>query len=303
MLEALLRSTIAMAAPLLLAALGELLVEHSGVINVGIEGIMLTGAFAAMAGAYYGGAPSVGLLLAIVAAAILAAGFATIVVNVAVNQVVAGTALNIFALGLTGVLYRRLFGVTGAAFTVASLPIWKIPLLNEIPLIGPVLFQQNPLVYAALALVPLCWFALFRTRWGMELRASGERPEAADALGISVYRKRWQALLIAGVLTGLSGAYLTLAYTNTFIEGMSAGRGFVALALVILGRWRPLGVAISALLFGAAIALQFFLQASLLAIPYQLLLALPYLLTIAVLAIFKGEAESPGAVGEPYVRG
>lgn len=300
MLEAFLFSTVQAAAPLLLAALGELLVEESGVINIGIEGVMLTAAFFGMAGAYFSGSPAVGIIAALAAALIVSAVFALLAVNFAVNQVVAGTALNIFAVGLTGVVYRRLFGITGAAFTVRTLRPIPLGPLARIPLLGASLFDQNALVYLSFALVPMIAWILFATRYGLGLRAAGERPEAAAALGLGVRSLRWQALMISAVLTGLSGAYLTLAYTNTFVEGISAGRGFVALAIVVLGRWRPWPMAIASFLFGAAIALQFGLQALGTAMPYQLFLALPYTLTIIVLAVLGGQARAPSALGEPY---
>jgi ABC-type uncharacterized transport system permease subunit len=302
MLEAFLSSTVAMAAPLLLAALGELLVEDSGVINIGIEGVMLTGAFAAMAAAYATGSVAAGLGCAALAALAMSALFGAMAVNLAVNQVVAGTALDIFALGVTGVFYRRMFGVTGQALTVRTLRQVRLGPLSHLPLIGPALFHQNLLVYFSFLIVPAVWLALYRTRWGLNLRAAGERPEAADALGLGVYGLRWQALMISGVLTGLSGAYLTLGYANTFVEGMSAGRGFIALAIVILGEWRPGRIAIASVLFGAALALQFVLQAVNTGIPYQLFLALPYVLTLVVLTALGGQSHAPSALGEPYVR-
>ncbi len=302
MLEAFLSSTIGMAAPLLLAALGELLVEESGVINIGIEGVMLTGAFAAMAAAYATGSIVIGLCCAVIAAAAMSAVLAAMAVNLAVNQVVAGTALDVFALGVTGVFYRRMFGVTGQALTVRTLRRVRLGPLSHIAVIGPALFHQNVLVYLSFALVPIVWLLLYRTRWGLELRAAGERPEAADALGLGVYRLRWQALMLSGVMTGLAGAYLTLGYANTFVEGMSAGRGFIALAIVILGEWRPGRVALASVLFGAALALQFVLQAINTGIPYQLFLALPYVLTLVVLTVLGGQGRAPSALGEPYVR-
>ena len=234
MIEALLISTISMATPILLAALGELIVEESGVLNIGIEGAMLAGAFFGLATAYFSGSLVLALIAAIAAAVTMNALLAALVVNLAVNQVVAGTALDILAAGLTGVFYRRLFGITGKAFTVTPIPAISLGPIAQIPIIGPVFFEQNVLVYAAFAMVPLTAFVVRRTRYGLWIRAAGERPEAADALGLNVYRLRWEALLIAGVLTGLAGAYLTLAYTNTFVEGISAGRGFVALAVVIV---------------------------------------------------------------------
>jgi simple sugar transport system permease protein len=302
MLEAFLSSMVAMATPILLAALGELFVEQSGVLNIGIEGAMLAAAFFGLAATYFSGSLVAGLIAAVAAAIAINALLAMLAVYLAVNQVVAGTAMDILALGLTGVFYRRMFGITGRAFTIR--PIQPVPLgpLARIPIIGPVLFEQNALVYAAFGLVPIVGFIIKRTRYGLWLRAAGERPEAADALGLNVYRLRLEALLIAGALTGLAGAYLTLAYTNTFVEGISAGRGFVALAVVIVGRWNAYGIAAASVLFGAATGLQFELQAAGAALPYQLFLALPYALTLLVLALAGGQAQAPSALGERYVR-
>jgi len=302
MLEAFLTSTMSMATPIMLAALGELIVEESGIINVGIEGAMLAGAFFALAATYFSGSVALGLCAGMLAAVAIDAIFAMLVVNLAANQVVTGTALNILALGVTGVFYRKLFGVTGKAFMVT--PVAKIPLgpLARIPILGPVLFDQNALVYFTFILIPIFWYLISRTRYGLRLRAAGERPEAADVLGLGVYRIRWEALIVAGALTGLAGAYLTLAYANTFVENISAGRGFVALSVVILGRWNPWGLAAASVLFGAAMALQFGLQALGTVVPYQLFLALPYALTLVVLAGVGGQAAAPSALGEPYRR-
>jgi len=203
---------------------------------------------------------------------------------------------------LTGVFYRQMFGVTGSAFVVRQFAAMALGPLARIPVIGRAFFDQNVLVYVAFAMVPILALVISRTRYGLRLRAAGERPEAADALGLGVYRLRWEALLFAGVLTGLGGAFLTLAYAGTFVEGMSAGRGFVALAVVILGRWKAWGCGAAAVLFGAAMALQFGLQALGTAVPYQVFLALPYALTLVVLAGFGGQAAAPSALGEPYVR-
>jgi len=302
MLEAFLNSTISMATPILLAAIGELLVEESGVINIGIEGAMLSGAFFALAAAWFSGWTLAGLAAGAAAGVAVNAILAALVVNLAVSQVVAGTALDILAVGITGVYYRKFFGVTGQAIIVKPLRRIALGPLAKIPILGPALFTHNALVYLAFALVPAAGLLLGRTRYGLKLRAAGERPKAADALGLGVYRLRWQALIAAGVLTGLSGAYLTLAYANTFVENISAGRGFVALAVVILGRWNPWGLAAASILFGAAMALQFGLQALGTAIPYQLFLALPYATAQAVLAGIGGRSASPSALGEPYRR-
>lgn len=302
MLDAFLVSVVTMATPILLAALGELIVEESGVVNIGIEGAMLAGAFAALAIAYFSSSTALGLAGAIAAGVAINAIFAVLVVNLAVNQVVTGTAVSILALGLTGVLYRRLFGITGKSFMVA--PIAKLPLgpLARIPILGAAMFDHNALVYLTFILVPAVWYVIERTRYGLRLRACGEHPAAADALGLGVIAIRWQALLISGALTGLAGAFLTLAYANTFVENISAGRGFVALSVVIVGRWNPWGLAAASILFGAAMALQFGFQALGTVIPYQLFLALPYVLTIVVLAGVGGQAAAPSALGEPYRR-
>jgi simple sugar transport system permease protein len=302
MLEAFLISTIAMATPILLAALGELLVEESGIINVGIEGAMLAGAFFALSGVYFTGSIAVGLTCGIAAATAINAMLGVLLINLAVNQVVAGTALNIFAAGITGVFYRKFFGITGKAFIVSPLHALAIGPLARIPFFGPMLFDQSPLVYLAFLLVPVFAWLIRRTRYGLRVRAAGERPEAADALGLGVYALRWQALIVSGVLTGLAGAFLTLVYANTFVENISAGRGFVALAVVILGQRNSWGLAAASLLFGAAMALQFGLQALGTAVPYQLFLALPYALTLIVLAFFGGQARDPSALGIPYIR-
>jgi len=302
MLEAFLSSSIGMATPILFAALGELLVEESGIINVGIEGAMLSGAFFALTVAYFSGSTVLGLGAAMAAGLAINAILAVLVINLAVNQVVAGTALDIFALGVTGVFYRRFFGITGKAFIVKLIPRLRFGRLSVIPILGGALFNHNLLVYLAFGLVPIVGYLLWRTRYGLSLRAAGERPEAADSLGLDVYRLRWQALLVAGILTGLGGAYLTLAYAGTFVENISAGRGYVALAVVILGRWKPWGLAAASILFGGAMALQFGLQALGTTIPYQIFLALPYALTLAVLAVVGGQAASPSALGEPYRR-
>ena len=302
MFEAFLESIVKTATPLLLAAMGEMIVEQSGVINIGIEGVMLSAAFFAMATAYFSASPLLGLLAGIGAALLITAIFAGLAVNLAVNQVVAGTAINLFAVGLTGIFYRRLFGITGSAFTVRTFNSLPLGPLSRIPLFGRALFDQDAIVYTAFSLVPLVALLFRRTRFALRLRAAGERPAAADALGLDVYRLRWQALAASAVLTGIGGAYLTLAYTNTFVEGISAGRGFIALSIVVLGRWNSWGLLASSLLFGTAIAFQFGLQALGTTAPYQLFLALPYLLTLLVLAAIGDSARAPSALGEPYRR-
>jgi simple sugar transport system permease protein len=299
LLASLLQSTVTMAVPLLLAALGELLAERGGMINIGLEGMLLTGAFAAMAVTYWSGSPTLGLLAAWGAGMGLALLFAYVVVVHSGNQVVVGTALNLFALGVTGVAYRAIFGITGAALTVPGFAKLSIPGLSSLPIVGPALFEQTALGYLAFALVPLVAFGLQRTVPGLKLRMVGENPAAAAAQGVAVRFTQLLALLGCGVLAATAGAYLSVAYARTFVEGMSAGRGFIALAIVIIGRWSPWGILGAALLFGLATALQFHVQALGLRIPYQFLLMLPYVLTLLVLAGYAGATRAPAALGVP----
>ncbi len=286
-------SALALGTPLLLAALGELVSERAGILNIGVEGLMLTGAFAGFLGCWMTGSPLVGMAAAGAAAMLLGLVLAVWVVGLDADQVVAGAALNILALGITGVAYRAVFGVTGAALTVPTFP--PLAIGGTEPWLAPL--RQPAPVYVALALVPLVWVVLARTRLGLALRAVGEAPEAAASLGISVAAMRIGALVVAALLAGLGGGYLSLAYSNTFVEGMSAGRGFIALAIVVFGRWRPIGILAGALLFGAASAGQFHLQAAGVAVSYHLLLMLPYVLTLAVLAFASGTAAAPAALG------
>ena len=291
---------VAMAAPLLLAALGEILVERAGVINVGIEGAMLTGAFFAFLVGHHTGSPWAGAAAAGLAALVIGALLAVLVVRLAADQVVAGMALNLLALGVTGVLYRAAFGATGASLSTATLPLLPVPLLEYLPLLGKAVFAQNALGYLALALVPASAWLLFHTRLGLVLRACGENPEAAEAAGANVRATRFLAILAGCILAGLAGAYLSVGHANTFVEGMTRGRGFIALAVVTFGRWHPAGAAAAALLFGAADALQYQFQARGLPIPYQFFLALPYLATLAALSVRCRQAPAPAALGVPY---
>jgi simple sugar transport system permease protein len=300
--DALLHSTLVAATPLLLAALGETLAERAGVINIGLEGILLCGALAGMVGSYLTGSPAVGMLFGGISGMVIALLFAFVTVGLGANQIVAGVAINLLATGLTGVLYRGIFGVTGQALIVTTFTALALPGLSNLPFFGAALFRHTFLVYLAVLLVPLLSFFLFRTRGGLQLQAVGEHPQAAETLGISVLKIRTLVLLIEGLLGGIAGSYLSLAYANTFIEGMSAGRGFIALAIVIFGRWRPSGVLAAALFFGGATALQFHLQALGSVLPYQFILMLPYILTLLALAFTAAKLPAPAALGETYTR-
>lgn len=297
LVASLLASTVKMAIPLLLAALGEVLVERAGVIDIGIEGKLLCGAFVAMVVVFTTGSPLAGTAAAAVAGIALASVSAALILYRGANQVVVGTAVNILSAGVTGVAYRAVFGVTGAALTVAAPETWRIAGLASLPIVGEAFFAQTWLGYLAFALVPAAAWFLFRTLPGLRLRTAGEDPRAAEAQGVRVRRVRLAALLASGALAGLAGAFLAVAYAQTFVEGMSAGRGFIALAIVVFGRWTPFGVLGGALLFGFATALQFHFQALGLAVPYQFFLVLPYVLTLLVLAGFAGERRPPAALG------
>jgi simple sugar transport system permease protein len=255
-----------------------------------------------MVGSYWTGSPFIGLTLGAISGVILSMIFALLTVGLGANQIVAGISINLFAVGLTGVWYRGIFGVTGQALIVTTLEPVALPVLRDLPFLGHILFQHTPLVYFALLLVPLFSFLLFRTRGGLQLQAVGEHPQAAETLGISVPQTRALSLLVEGLLAGIAGSYLSLAYANTFIEGMSAGRGFIALAIVIFGRWYPTGVLAAALFFGGATALQFHLQALGSTLPYQFVLMLPYILTLLALAFTGTRLTAPSALGEAYRR-
>lgn len=293
-----LAATIRTATPLALAALGELLVERTGLINIGLEGAVLAGAFGALAGATAGGVAG-GYAGAMLGGVLVAALFAICVLVLRADQIITGMALTLLAVGATGTLYRALYGASGAALRAPTSGPLPIPGLVSIPVVGEALFDQPVVTYFAYLLAPVLAWWLTRTHAGLALRAIGERPDAAAAAGIAVTRMRALAVIAGGVLGGLAGGTLVLAQAGTFVENMSAGRGFIALAIVVLGRWRPLGVALGALLFGAASALQFAFQAMGWNAPYQIFLAAPYLLTLAALAGAMGRARAPASLGRP----
>ena len=297
-----LAAAVRLAGPVLLAALGETFAERAGVLNVGIEGVVLWGALAAFLGCAATGSPWVGLVAAAVTG--LAAGtlLAWMFVTVQASQVVVGLVFNLLALGVASFVYRAAAqaGLDGA---VALLPPLAIPGLSDLPVLGPVLFGQPPLLYATLVLAALASWALYRTRFGLSLRAVGENPRAAEAAGISVVRMRYAGVLISGVAAGLAGAYLMLCEVGLFRDSIVSGQGFIALAIVILGRWSPGRVVLAALLFGAADALQLSLQLRGWGLPPQLLLALPYVLTLlAISGVFGRATRQPGALLQPYVK-
>lgn len=295
-LEPFLAATVRTAVPLGLAAFGELLVERAGLINLGLEGAILAGAFGALVGASAAGV-GMGFVSAALAGLLIAVLFALCVIWIRADQIITGTALTLLSVGATGTLYRALYGSTGAALGIPTSEPLALPGLSSLPVIGHALFAQPPVTYVAYLVPPALAWWLARTHAGLGLRAIGERPEAAEAAGIAVDRARLLAILMGGVLGGLAGGTLVLAQAGTFAEGMSAGRGFIAIAIVVLGRWTARGVAAGALLFGAASALQYAFQAMGWNAPYQLFLVVPYVLTLAALAGAVGRAPAPAALG------
>ena len=292
-----LAATVRTATPLLLAATGELIVERSGIIYVGIEGSILAGALAAAAGALAWGAPA-GIMLALLAGAATAAVFALFVVRWNTEQIVTGTAITLLATGGTAALYHSLFGPEGAGLRIPVLGPIAVPILSAIPGVGAPLFAQSGFTYAAVVALGIVWWGMARTHLGLALRACGERPAAARAAGVATDRLRAGAAIAAGAFAGAAGASLVLVQSGTFAEGMSAGRGFIAIAVVALGRWRAPGVLVAAVAFGGASALQYLFQARGWTLPYQAFLALPYVATLIALATARARGAAPAALGQ-----
>jgi simple sugar transport system permease protein len=300
-LQAVMLSVIAASTPLLLAAAGELVAERTGVLNLGLEGMMIMGAVCGFAGAHFTGSIVVGALTGILAGMFVSAVFAALTLGLAVNQVAAGLALTIFGIGLSGLI--------GAGFVgerIQAAPHLYLPVLTDMPLIGKVVFGQDAFVYASIALVIGIWWFLYRTRAGLILRAVGDNHVSAHALGYPVLRIRFLAVLFGGACAGLGGAYLPLAYTPFFVPGMTAGRGWIALALVVFASWLPGRAAIGAYLFGFVTILQLHFQALHVPVPSQFMSSLPYLATVIVLIAIsrrRGIAGSaaPASLGLVFV--
>jgi simple sugar transport system permease protein len=290
LLEAIILSVIAASTPLLLAAAGELVVERSGVLNLGVEGMMIMGAACGFAGAYLSGSTLIGALCGILAGAALSLVFALLTLGLAVNQVATGLALTILGIGLSG-----LIGAGYVGQKIIPAPHLIVPGLTSLPFIGRILFGQDAFVYVSMALVAAIWWFLYRTRAGLVLRAIGDNHTSAHALGYPVLKIRLLAVLFGGGCAGLGGAYLPLAYTPFFIPGMTAGRGWIALALVVFSSWLPIRLVGGAYLFGAVTILQLHAQGLGLGIPSQLMSSLPYLATIVVLVLISRARSSAGA--------
>jgi len=292
--------SLAAGTPLVFAALGELVVEKSGVLNLGVEGMMLVGAVTSFIVAAATQSPWLGVAAGALAAAALSLVFAVIALTLRANQVATGLALSLFGVGLSAFIGRPYLSVV-----IDGIGPLAVPALSELPFVGKLLFGHNPLVYASLALFAVLQWFLYRTRAGLVLRAVGEAPQSAHAIGYRVIAIRYAAVLFGGACAGLGGAYLAVAYTPSWVEGMTAGRGWIALALVVFATWKPWRVIVGAYLFGSVTLAQFQAQASGVAVPSQLLAMLPYLATIIVLAIISRDAatirlNAPASLGKPY---
>ncbi|SCG18471.1 nucleoside ABC transporter membrane protein [Micromonospora echinofusca] len=298
-----LRNTFILALPLIFGALAGVLCERSGVVNVAIEGQLLMGAFS---GALFGsltGNVWVGLVAAAIGGAFISLLLAVFSIRYLVDQVVIGIVLNLLAVGVTGFLYERLMQTNAQKYNSAPrFSNWEIPLLSDIPLLGPALFRGNIFLYLGLLLVLVIHIALFRTRWGLRTRSVGEHPTAADTLGVKVLGLRYRNVLLAGVVAGIGGASYTLALYS-FTKNMIGGKGFIALAALIFGRWSPTGALLAALFFGFADQLATYLGAINSVIPSQFLAMLPYLATILAVAGLVGRVRAPAADGKPYIKG
>ena len=311
-----LTSGIRLATPYLFASIGEMFGQRSGVYNLGVEGIMLMGAFAAFYVTLTYGNPWLGLLAAILVGGLMGLAMAFVSVTLQAEQGISGIGIFLFGLGMSDLLFQRMLGTveTVSGFrpignTLATISPNFLPGLLEIPVIGAIasiLAQQSIMVYMAYALVPVAWYVLYRTTLGLKIRAAGENPAAADALGVSIARTRYATVTFGGVMAGIAGASLSIALLNVFQQNLTSGLGFIAVALVYFGGWRPYGVLFGALLFSMVNALQLWIQALSIPIPgdaSELLIMMPYLLTILVLIFAAGRMRKPSALGVPYERG
>jgi general nucleoside transport system permease protein len=297
------QAALAAAVLLLLPALGGVISERSGVVNIAMEGMMLTGAFFGVVADLAWHNPWLATIVAITAGGAMALIHAVVSIRFRADQIVSGIAINIFAAGLTVFLVRRIFGQQDVGHVGQSelLPNLSIPLLDQIPFLGKVIFQQNVVVYVALILLVLVHVVLFRTRLGLRIRAVGEHPHAADTAGINVYTIRYGAVITSGLLSGLAGAFLAIGVSNTFVPNMTDGRGYIALAAMIFGKWTPFGAFLACLIFGVGEAI--YANNSTIHVSAYLLSMLPYILVLVVLAGVVGRSSPPAADGIPYVPG
>jgi general nucleoside transport system permease protein len=293
--------------PIVFGSLSGVLCERSGVVNIAIEGQLLAGAFTAALVASITGSAVAGLAAAAVAGVAVSFLLAVFSIRYLVNQIIVGVVLNVLVAGLTGFLFEKIMKVKVEGATIYNqpphLPNLPIPVLSEIPILGPTFFRQSILGYLMLVLVALIWFALYRTRWGLRIRAVGEHPQAADTMGVNVNRTRFRNVLAGGAIAGIGGAYFTLVAVSSFSKDMTGGLGFIALAALIFGRWNPIGAFLAALLFGVAGNLQSVLSIAVTPVDGHFLAMLPYALTILAVSGLVGRARPPAASGVPYVKG
>jgi general nucleoside transport system permease protein len=304
MLISLFSMTIRVATPVLLAALGELIAERSGVMNLGVEGTMLSGAFIGFVLLDKTASFPLAIVGAILAGGLMGALMAFMAVSMKLNQTVVGLGLNLLASGLTFYLYRISYAVEGT-MEIPRIEIFQtiaIPLLSDIPFLGPILFNQNILTYFAFLMVPVTWFVLYRTRIGLLIRGLGEHPRAVDVKGISVDKYRYLSVVFGGMMAGLGGAFLTIGSSGIFVQEISAGRGWLAIVIVIAGNWRPGRIMFASLIFALLDAFQLQVQAIGIQIPYQILLAMPYIFAILLLMGTRARSVPPESLGEPYSR-
>ncbi len=299
-LVGILSSAIRLATPYLFASIGENFGQVSGVVNLGVDGIMLLGAFAAIAVALGTGSLWLGVLAAIVVGILMGLLMSFISVTLKAEQGISGIGLYMFGLGLSALLFKVYFGTVK---TIVGFQPIKIPVLGNIPVIGEVFFNQSIIVYAAFLLVPAAWWILEKTTWGLKLKAVGQNPAAADSLGVGVNRVRYVAVCTGSALAGVAGASLSLAMVNLFQENLTAGMGFIAVALVYFGGWKPVGIMLGALLFSSVNALQFWMQVLGVGIPSDIAVMLPYILTIVALAFTASRVRQPAALNKPFERG
>ena len=295
-----LASAVRLAVPIALASVGGTFSERSGIINIGLEGMILIGAFAGALGTFITGNPWLGLIFAMFAGGLLATIFAVFTIDFKANHVVAGVGVNILASGATAWLMQVIWNRRGTSPGINGLPEWGIPFIKDIPVIGPLLGKQSPLVYIMLIIVIASWILLFKTPLGLRIRMTGEHPEAADTLGINIRKIKYFSVITSGVLSGMGGAYLSLGHLNRFSSGMSAGRGYMALAANIFGQWNPLGGLGASFLFSYTDALQMRLQSMNLGIANEIIQMFPYIITVVVIAGAVVRSRPPEALGEHY---
>ena len=297
-----LRTSLRLAIPIAFAAMGGVISERSGIYNIGLEGMMLSGAFGGALGGFLTGSAIGGVLFGIGLGMLGAAVLGILAIRLGINQIVCGIAINLVAIGLTAFLARLVFGLNATTQSLPGFTAIPIPLLSDIPILGPVFFNQDPLIYLLYLLAPALYWLLYRSTFGLDIRATGENPAAADSAGVPVFRIRMLAVLMSGALAGLGGAYIVVSQVFVFTEHMSAGKGFIALAAIILGRWDPIGALLASWFFGFCEAVQLRLQFANPNVPYQVFTALPYVASILALIGVYGRFKPPASVGIPYRR-